>query len=245
MNIPTTNLITGTMVILGIHPVHEKRRSNWCQKFHYAGLFFCLLQVVFTIYTFLLEQEERAFDSNSENNILLGSVAIKKGLALILPLYTILLQFLAIRPLEKFFDKTALFDVFLKATDHKVSPEFRALEQDLEQRARKVNFVAGLFILLAELFNIVTAYSYMMVVRKRWPTVYTLYFYHSALAIFITSSVNTFCKLYRVLLRHELFNEFVRHILESGWQTERVKRMERLQILRGLAKQEEKGLVLA
>lgn len=245
MNIPTTNLITGTMVFLGMHPVHEKRQTDWCQKLHYTGLFFCLVQIVLTIYTFLLELKERAFDSSSENNIILGFVAIKKGIALLLPLYTILLQVIPIRPLEKFFDKTALFDVFLKATDYKVSLEYCTLERDLIQRARKVNFVAGIFILLAVLFNIVTAYSYMIMVRKRWPNVYTLYFYHSPLAIFITSSVSTFCKLYGVLLRHELFNEFVKDILESGWQTERVKRMKRLQILRGLTEQEENGLVLA
>lgn len=227
MMFPKTNLITGILVLLGTHPFHEKHQSSWRAKVHLLGLFFCLLQLALTLYTFVLEHREEEFGSSNQNNILACSVMIKRLIALLLPIYTIVLKCCAFRSLEQFYEQLALFDVFLQSTEHRVGLEYACLEQELEQKVRKVNCFAGVLVVLVELFNIVTAFSYMIQVRGIVPSTNTLYFYHLGMSIFIATALNVYSKLYGVLLRHQLVNAFAEDIWEEGWQTESGQRRHR------------------
>lgn len=236
---PRASFVKGILVVLGTHPLHEKKRVNWRQKVHRIGLFFCALQLVLTTYTFVLEQREDAYGSSNGNNILRGSVLIKRLFALLLPPFTIVLRFTGLRCLEQFFGRIELFDVFLQSTGHRVGLEYACLEQEMEQKIRKVNFFAGVFVVLAELFNIVTAFNYMINVREIMPSITTFYFYHSGITIFIATSLNIYSTLYGVLLRHELFNAFAEDIWECGWQEEIGQLRQRRRVLKGLIPQEE------
>lgn len=231
MNYPKRNIIVGMLIFLGTYPFHEKRQRTWSKKIHLFGLFLCCVQCTLTVYTFVLEQRNCAYSSHTaSNNILLGSVAIKKTLALGLPLFIVFFKFFNMRPLEEFYEKTELFDVFYKATEIKeLTHEFICLQQEVDKKIRKMNFVCGVLIILVELFNVVTAISYMIVARGGVPNIETIYFYHSSIAIFITSSLHVFSKLFGLMLRHELFNAFVQGVWEEGWPMEREIKMKRRQ----------------
>lgn len=229
---PKTSLVTLLLILLGVHPFHEKRKAKWHQKIHILGAFFTILQVPLTIYTCILEQKQGAFGSGNENNIIEGFVLMKKVFALLLPLYTILLKFFTVRSTETFHEKLDYFDVFLRVAQQKVGPEFECLEGLLEQKERKVNCFAGVLIILVELFNIVTGVAYMIDIRGQIPSFNVIYFYHSALTIFMTCSLNIYCKLHGVWLRHELFNQYVKDVWQTQWQRERNARKNKRELLK-------------
>lgn len=237
MNYPKSNLITVLLILLGTHPIHEDRKSNWLQKVHRIGFIFLVAQIILTPCTFAIEQAEEAFGSGNSNNIVNGFVTLKRIFAFFLPILTIIIKLFTIRLMEELIERIQLFDVFLKSTVHSVSAEFRLLQEQIEQKIRKLSFVGGLFVILVVLFNLVTALLYMIFIRGIFPSVSTFYFYHSAITIFITTSLDVYTKLYGLMLRHELLNQFVRDIWEKEWAEESGRRKQRRVVLRELLKQ--------
>lgn len=235
MNYPKRNYIKVILILLGTHPFHERQKTKWYQKIHLIGSVFCAVQLVLTLYTFIWEQNSGAFASTNTNNILNGSVLIKKIVAIGLPFFTVFVKCFSIRNLETFHEKIESFDVFLQSTEFKDEEEFMKLQKEMELKRRKINFFSVLLIVLMEMFNVITAFSYMLFARGLVPQFETMYFYHSPIAIFISTAVYIYGHFYGITLRHEMLNSLVLHIWERGWTTENEQQLERKEQLRELA----------
>lgn len=216
---PKLNPLNGILIILGLHPLHPERKPKWFQKLRLIGVICSVNQLLLTIYTFLCEHEAKAMTGSFSNNILFGFVMIKKSIAFAMPFACLALRCCSYKLQEQLLDRISLYDAFSKQFVH-----CQQVQEDLEQKLRKINWFAAVFVLLVELLNIATAFPYMLMVRSVSPTIQTIHFYHSAILIFMSSSLSNYSALYGILLRHQLFNDFVNSLWQRGWSSERKER---------------------
>lgn len=230
MDYPTWNLTKIIIILLGLHPFSDHRPKQGRPKIHVIGLFFCISQVFLTYYTYTREQTRMAFYSSNANNILYGTVILKRMFALGVPMATLLIKCLTIRPLERFCEKTGAMDKFLNSPHRRVDVGFDCLEEETKHKIRRVNFLSGLGVILCEVLNLCVAIGYSVFGRGQGvPPWYTLYFYHSFLSMHFCIALNIYTQFYALTLRQDLFTAFVQTVADlQGTGRQRERRRQRL-----------------
>ena len=219
MTYPRINLIHLLIILLGLHPFKDHHQSRWFHKIHQIGILFCLIQILMTIYTFYLEQQNRDEYYNSfDNHILHGTIVTRKFFAIFLPLASILCKFLKLRPLEEFWKNLHLLDEFLKDPQRQSEVSFNCLAEETQRKIERVNLLSGVGVIVAEVVNLIISVGSMLLDPhgsiEPW---YTFYFYHSMITIHLTINLHIFATFYAVTLRQELYCNFVQKISDIKW----------------------------
>lgn len=212
MNYPKWNLITGLLIIIGIHPLVTHRTLHWYRKIHSIGIWLCGLQIIFSVYTFHKELKQ-TFYSLYSNNIMEGAMVTKRIIGIGFPLITIAGIFLKRDSTEEFFGRIDRLEVFLQSTI------FVGDIQKLNYKMQRVNFLSGFFVIVLEFITVVIGAGTNRAQGQGRSRFDTFLFFHSSILIHIAVTQNIYVKFYGVALHQDMFSAFVEKILETTQAT--------------------------
>lgn len=210
MNYPKNNLIQGVLFLLGLYPLQEKQQLRWQDKVNVLGTLLSIYHCCITIYMYKVEIGQKGVLSSSPNNIIHSTVLLRRLLAVTIPILSIVSRFCNIRSLEIFWEKVQVFDRFLWSSVQK--------EKFLrtEQRIRRVNFFAGLFVIAVECFNISCfGLYYLLVSAVNSPALFKIYFFDYASTVYSCGAMYIFSRIYGLTLRLECLCGFVEEIWDE------------------------------
>lgn len=235
---PSWNLTHLILLVLGLRPLRNSGQSKWYTKINPIGLVFGILQIALTLHTFLSEQRREAYYSHFANNIMDGTLQLKRLLAIFVPMAAIADVFLKYRPLAKFHQKINRLDEFLMSPDRKRTVNFDCHQEATEQKTRQVNFLAGVVIVAIECLSLVTGICYVLFGRQsKLPPWSTFYFYHVMLTMHVAMAMNIYTQLHTLGQRQDLFVAFVQSCSDLKFPNEKKQKEQarsRLQVGSGV-----------
>lgn len=210
MNYPKKNLIQGVLLLLGLYPLQEKQQLRWQDKVNVLGTLLSIYHCCMTMYMYKLEMGQKGVLSSSPNNIIHSTVVLRRLLAVTVPILSIVSRFCNIRSLQSFWEKVQVFDAFLLSSVQK--EKFN----QTEQRIRRVNFFAGLYVVAVECFNISCfGLYYLLVSAAASPALFKIYFFDYASTVYSCGAMYIFSRIYGLTLRLECLCGFVEEIWDE------------------------------
>ena len=233
MTYPKRNLINGLLFVLGLSPFHEPPQFHWRQKVRPLGFLLSLVHLGMTIFTYVRETQRAGYLKTNPNNIIQGTVVIKRLLAVLTPIGLISARFCYLKTLELFWEKLRILDRFLKDIQRERESSW---EESYEKKVNKSNFLAGSYAISIEGLNLLFSFLYYYVAHsKETPLFVTIYFYHFATTIYSTAAMDIYSRVNALGVRVDLFAEFVenisREILDLNGKKEEEVRVRRRRML--------------
>lgn len=212
------------LLLAGTEPIHEGPQSAWWKKLNRIGLFFCVLQLTFTLLGYAKESERAEATAHFRNNINRLTILQKQWFTISVPVIYILTKFYHLRHLELFHSRLARFDALLRVGSGKHQMDSRRALKRMEEASWRWNVIGALCLIFGEVLNFSIGAAYIYATTQRPPEAITFYFYQVTVVNFIGTAFDIGIKLNGVKMRLQLLLDMQKLIVRDIVKVELEKR---------------------